>query len=460
MLETIGDMTGTTIYELVPSVSVIKRMDDGVINPPTISCGQVKIVGNNPPEPSNKTITYETSEMPGFIQYYAGSIPVGDWDWIMFYLSDGGIELDRQRVLVLRNGLPATIYELVPSVNAVKRTEDNFLIPYIISCSQQSVTGVGDPEPSYKTIKYITSQSDIEKSYSGGWINLDTNWKWIEFRLYDDGKLLDVERVPILYDGISAMYIDIHNSNISIPCDEDGIPVPGFLPYTTQAVLYHGNQEVEQFIQDIDHYPGSPIEPDLWSGFHDQNIRIKWMIGGGLPSYSVPYPGEDNLGVMVESIGISGAPNGITIDDYGVITIAPDANLEDFNEIEVVAYYNRMKFVTILTIQKAKAAESPVMIGFDNQNRLLACDSGGQVKNGQLPMYIQASLYRGVRDITLNAVWELINPVSGVQINNGVITIYPSAELGINNEIKIQALWRDMTFTASAGVVKVLDGPG
>jgi len=99
------DLSGqaAVMYDLRPSVSVIKREDDGTITPEIISCTQVSIEGNNLPEPSNKIISYITSESNAVL-LYTGPIQIGNWDWIDFILSEGGIELDRQRVPVLRSG--------------------------------------------------------------------------------------------------------------------------------------------------------------------------------------------------------------------------------------------------------------------------------------------------------------------------------------------------------------------
>jgi len=102
------------MIELAPSVQMIIRGSDGSLEPNTISCSQVIIVGNDPPVTPNplRMLQYHTSKNDGTYFLYTNPIEVGDWDWIEFLLSDNGIELDRQRVPVLREGSDAVYLDI------------------------------------------------------------------------------------------------------------------------------------------------------------------------------------------------------------------------------------------------------------------------------------------------------------------------------------------------------------
>ncbi|MDR3145660.1 MAG: InlB B-repeat-containing protein [Treponema sp.] len=95
----LSNSTPATAYELIPSASVIKRYNTGMIDPPTISCAQQAKVGNSPPTTSYITLTYITSS--GSETLYTGPITVGDWDWIEFRLYDGATLVDWEDIPVL-----------------------------------------------------------------------------------------------------------------------------------------------------------------------------------------------------------------------------------------------------------------------------------------------------------------------------------------------------------------------
>ena len=100
-------------YDLQPSVRIIVRESSGIFTPDRISCAQFMTAGNELPVPSNKMMQYVTSKSSEAVLYLPNtSILVSDWDWIEFILSDQGIELDRQRVPVLREGTDAVFLDL------------------------------------------------------------------------------------------------------------------------------------------------------------------------------------------------------------------------------------------------------------------------------------------------------------------------------------------------------------
>jgi hypothetical protein len=180
---------------------VISRAQDGIIlDPSTISCAQQSITGTGDPVVSNKPLKYITSES-GVEQDYTGTITLnGDWEWIEFRLYNDDILVDRERILILYQWVPASTYELVPSVSVIKHKYDDTIDPVSIICNQVKYTPGLPAEPSDKVIKYITSDSAIEQDYTGA-ITIEAAWTWIEFHLYDGASFVDIERIPVDYDG-------------------------------------------------------------------------------------------------------------------------------------------------------------------------------------------------------------------------------------------------------------------
>jgi hypothetical protein len=119
------------------------------------------------------------------------------------------------------------------------------------------------------------------------------------------------------------------------------------------------------------------------------------------------------------------------------------------------------------------------------------CDIDGNVKAGQLPMTMQAGLYRGtvrlagtvgftyypaaeggdlvdpmlgvsgnIFPVELAVAWSLPDAPSGVTINplDGIITIAQNAKLSVSNNITVRAVWRGETFTTILHLGKVFDG--
>lgn len=115
------------IFKLLPSCTVIKRSMAGVCSPATVSCQQLKIVGNNAAVPSaEKTLKFQTSAMSS-PAIYSAPISVGVLDWVEFTLWNGSTLLDVQRVQVVsdsegleiggRNLIPQSLYRMVNYVN-------------------------------------------------------------------------------------------------------------------------------------------------------------------------------------------------------------------------------------------------------------------------------------------------------------------------------------------------------
>jgi hypothetical protein len=160
---------------------------------------------------------------------------------------------------------------------------------------------------------------------------------------------------------------------------------------------------------------------------------------------------------MEEDAGPGDTPVGVTIDSYGVITVAEDAQLQENNDIKVIATYQGRDYMAIFTVSKAIAGKTPIILQFDNQNRMIPCDPDGNPKPGQLPVAIQATLYRGLAPLAEGVQWGLAGTPAGISINqNGLITV--TAITAASNEYTVLAVWRGETFTAILRITKSNDG--
>ena len=96
-------------YELRPSVTAVRRDAGGANDPPTVSCAQWRTEGDQV-SLSHELLKYQLSTMPYEANYVGvpnGEIIIGDAAWINFVLYGGtGMELDRERVPVVKDGQP------------------------------------------------------------------------------------------------------------------------------------------------------------------------------------------------------------------------------------------------------------------------------------------------------------------------------------------------------------------
>lgn len=92
-------------YWLLPSVTTIKKSALGVLTPSTVTCTQMKQVGNNTATTTNeKTIKYQLSG--GEIVNYTGEVTVSFSNtYIDFFLYDGSNIIDTFRIPVVSDGV-------------------------------------------------------------------------------------------------------------------------------------------------------------------------------------------------------------------------------------------------------------------------------------------------------------------------------------------------------------------
>lgn len=109
------------------------------------------------------------------------------------------------------NGDPAVLFNLLPSVSAIKKDANNVLTPTSLTCDVRKITGNSTPTratSSDGTLRYrvdgdITSTSDgTALTINTGTVNSYTaTSKFITFAFFKGTTLVDKERVPIVYDG-------------------------------------------------------------------------------------------------------------------------------------------------------------------------------------------------------------------------------------------------------------------
>jgi hypothetical protein len=454
----LSDGPPATVYELLPSVPMIIRDTSGAATPAAISCSQQVIVGSNPPILSEKTIKYITSET-SIETDYSDEIPVA-FDWIEFRLYDGNILLDTERIFVLTEGNPSTVYELQPSVSAI-RIYDGIAIPRYISCQQVSITGNALPVFSNKTLVYATSLDD-EQPYTGPFI-INPLCEWVEFRLYDGDTILDRETVPVLKDGVSPIHIDLDNQNIPVRYDEYGEPY--LMPVTTQATLYNGNAPITYatFLVNLPtkepvFYPGSDTIFDPALGDFFPIDAVQWRIiddGEGI----LYYPSDNDIfdpmmGDFYPERIIKRAPFA-TIDQTGFITVHDVP--EDMVKIIVGARYDGTEYSAVLTVTRVKDPETPVTVDIENENTSIACDVYGEPHPGQLPFATKAILYRGTE--LVDPFWFLSKSKRGISIDqDGIITVDQDADIANVNNILVNAAYKGKTYTRMFTLTKTRDG--
>lgn len=145
-------------------------------------------------------------------------------------------------------GASPVIYQLVPSANEIKVDKNGTYSPSTLSCTQQSVTGNNAPVPTTAKSMTVAIDDGAESSYTSGANvqNLTTARKYVTFRLKDGNKQLDIETIPVVFDGTdgdNSVRLDLSNEMDSIIYDEKGNKMSGTI--LTEARLYDGDTIVD-----------------------------------------------------------------------------------------------------------------------------------------------------------------------------------------------------------------------
>ena len=112
------------------------------------------------------------------------------------------------------NGDPAVLFNLLPSVSAVKKSSDDVLTPTSLTCDVRKITGNSTPTratSSDGTLRYRVD-GDITSTSDGTALTINTGTvdsytatsTYITFAFFKGTTLVDKERVPIVYDGDDA----------------------------------------------------------------------------------------------------------------------------------------------------------------------------------------------------------------------------------------------------------------
>jgi hypothetical protein len=378
-----------TQYELLPGDRHIKRDAEGNNTPAALSCGQHKIVGNNPPVPSDKTIKYTTSAS-SVETVYSGPVEVGDLDWIKFFLYDGDNYLDSETVRVVQDGAPGvpgdSLYTWIKYADTAQGggLSDSPAGKEYIGLAFNKATATESSNPA----DYVWSLIKGEPGIPGGSL-----YTWIKYADVADGtgmyqqpkastKYIGIavnqttetesdnkaDYVWSLFKGADSIYVDIENETVTLRCDAYGVPYPGALPIITKADLLDG---------------GSPANAS-WS--------------------------------------IASPPSGVSISSDGTITVAADAALGYLNRLQVKAVYNGTSYTRVFTVVKTLDGENPIMLTILPDTASIQCNHLGNPLRG-LPFTAKATLYKGAREVTAAMELEaaarteiIIDPGSGGDI--------------------------------------------
>ena len=134
------------------------------------------------------------------------------------------------------------------------------------------------------------------------------------------------------------VYLTLSPQTKILDCDSDGNILTGLLPFTSQAALFKWNFRVP-VVGDIEHFPGT--DGDIFD----------------------PMPGDFFPTTQDIIFSLTGAPEGVSIDDEGVITVRADAALEDEHSITVQAEYEGLVYSSVLFIQVKKRVGEAKYLG-------------------------------------------------------------------------------------------------
>lgn len=127
------------------------------------------------------------------------------------------------------NGVPATTYNLIPSVSDIVKKKDGTYTPTQVSCYCTSIcNGTATNNPSEATMQYSynnSNWSDFTSSSTFNSSDIEANGRKLYLRLLVGGKLMDKETIPVIEDGndgTSPYFADLDNEMDSVACDSDG----------------------------------------------------------------------------------------------------------------------------------------------------------------------------------------------------------------------------------------------
>jgi hypothetical protein len=172
------------------------------------------------------------------------------------------------------NGDPVTMYELMPSVNAIKCDKTNTLTPTSFDCSVQKITGdtVSTAASTDGTLRYridndITASTDGTALAIGGTISGYTSSnRYIVLAFFDtDGTMRDKERILIVADGTdgeNTAQLTMDNEHEDFLYNDAGTLIAPQNGATSNVHFFDGNTEKTTDV-------GWALSVDGGSNYHD-----------------------------------------------------------------------------------------------------------------------------------------------------------------------------------------------
>jgi hypothetical protein len=348
-------------------------------------------------------------------------------------------------------GEPASMYRLMPSAVIIRRYLDGVTIPDTVSCGQVLITGSNTPIASNKTIKYKTNTTNGEVPYTGPMAVMDS-WEYVNFYLYDGGTLLDFEEIPVLSEGSMAVVLDVNPDLETVIYEYDGTPVPGQLPLAIKATLYKGLTEISNSI-----LGQSAVK--LYPGQGDQVFT---------PLPNARYPVSTAVSYLIQW-SLENRPQGVSIDDDGEITVAPDAKLAVRNEITAIAVYEGQRYAKRFTVcvvtngapgEDGKPGRDAMFIDLSNEHISLIAKTDGTLYSHPA-ITSQAMLFLGATELLEGVAWSISPAVSNISISaSGLVTIAAAYTQSADRvEVNVHAEYHGQTYTVVLTIYRVKDGP-
>jgi hypothetical protein len=345
-------------------------------------------------------------------------------------------------------GEPASMYRLMPSAVIIRRYLDGVTIPDTVKCDQVLITGSNTPIASNKTIKYKTNTTAGEVLYTEP-LHINDNWEYVNFYLYDGDSLLDFEEIPVLSEGSQAIVLDVNPDLETLIYEYDGTPMPEQLPLAIKASLYKGLTEISNSVLSQNRvilYPGhgDQVFTPLGNGRYPVSISTNWSIKWSLEN----------------------APQGISIDDDGGITVAPNARLAIRNTITAVAVYEGQRYAKRFTVcvvtngAPGPAGRDAMFIDLSNEHISMIAKTDGTLYSHPA-ITSQAMLFLGAKELNEGVSWSISPEVGNVSISaSGLVTIATAYTQTVDRvEVKVHAEYHGQTYTVVLTLNRVKDGP-
>lgn len=153
------------------------------------------------------------------------------------------------QVKVVKDGDSVTVYSLSTSASVVKHEDDGTFSPSHVSSKVLEKTGNSirelDSIPDGFRLELWVGGQKLEEYGYGDEYEVESD-ESLQFRLYQEEQLADVEDLPVIVsgrDGESPLVADLSNELIAVACDYEGTPVESEV-YVTCYTLYYGLEKV------------------------------------------------------------------------------------------------------------------------------------------------------------------------------------------------------------------------